>query len=639
MTSRLYDTARNAYWRVRGLPTPPLVLLGHTRSITSVAFLPDGKQVISGSEDSSVRAWRVEDGREVATVISKRGSVLAVAVSGDGRWIATGGSGKTIMIWNAITQETVVELEGHLDRVLSLAFSPDSGKIVSGSDDGTVIVWDTTTSERLAGPLKGHANWVDSVSFSPNGDQIASCDYCDIRIWNSHSGELVISPIQVDSALSLAWTPNGQQLVAGSVLGSIKEFDTSTGSLLAEWNGHDSIVYSIAVSPNGKFIASGSRDATVRLWDTTTRRQICPALHHDSHVLSVAISPDSSHLVSGGRDQQTRIWSLQGITPPSVIVNTPVTCDDTPLDIYQANFDSKQVSYPPPQEAQGSPSLKDKSTAEKEDSDTLDATLERRLSRSSSPRNFLDRPAVVPVGAADDTSDPMYGSFFEDDLSDTPLPVDEPPKKRFAKLRNKFTRKRKDRGVETQPQPDRQQVVTGAEAERPIYPRPAMTSPRELTPKDEGEQKGSDPTLAGDADGASTPKPQLAAYTKHQVRNRFDRIRQAIMRRRDGSTAQARDCVEVTPVAYGKLTERMVRKPYLRKRWKGKLKSEQPEVQANSQAGLSTVATTSPQQDHDSDSSHSNDTVVPTNEDVEASLWRVLFYLLCYRSRDPYIND
>ncbi|KAF9222776.1 hypothetical protein BS17DRAFT_782573 [Gyrodon lividus] len=108
------------------------------------------------------------------------------------------------------------------------------------------------------------------------------------------------------------------------------------------------------------------------------------------------------------------------------------------------------------------------------------------------------------------------------------------------------------------------------------------------------------------------------------------------MGRRNRSTAQARDRLEVTPVAYGKLTERVVRKPYQRKRWKGKLKQEQ-EV-ANSRAGSSKVATASQEKDHHSESSHSDDTVVPTNEDVEASLCRVLFYLLCYCG-DPYIHD
>ncbi|KAF9219415.1 WD40 repeat-like protein [Gyrodon lividus] len=303
MALRLYDTARNTYRRIRGLPLPPLVLRDHTDWINSVAFLPDGKQVISCSADNSIRAWRVEDGRQMGTVMEEGGPVCAVAVSGDGRWIASGGQQKNITIWDAATHEKVVEWGGHSDWVRSLAFSPDSARLVSGSDDETVIVWSTTTGERLAGPLKRHSDWVYSVQFSSNGDAIAICDGTKIRIWNSHSGELVIPPIETNAS-SLAWTPDDQRLIAGCWNGSIKCFDPSTGSLLAEWKGHTDVVYSIAVSHNGKFIASGSWDNTVRLWDATSFTQIGPVLQHNDCVLSVAISPDGNHLVSGGDDKK-----------------------------------------------------------------------------------------------------------------------------------------------------------------------------------------------------------------------------------------------------------------------------------------------------------------------------------------------
>ncbi|KIJ05917.1 hypothetical protein PAXINDRAFT_92768, partial [Paxillus involutus ATCC 200175] len=260
---------------MRGLPLAPLVLAGHTGTIRSVAFLLDGKQVISGSEDMNVQAWKVEGGDEVGTVMEGEGVVVEVAASGDGKWIATAGAEKIITIWNATTHEKVAQLEGHSDPglVCSLGFSPDSARLVSGSADGTVIIWSTTTSERLAGPLKGHTSKVDCVECSPNGEEIASCDGQDLRIWHSHTGKALLLPIPV-KARSLGWTSNGQQLIAGCDNGYIKFFDPSTGSQLAQWKGHNGIVHSISISSNGKFFASGSQDKTVRLWDTTTRQQI-----------------------------------------------------------------------------------------------------------------------------------------------------------------------------------------------------------------------------------------------------------------------------------------------------------------------------------------------------------------------------
>ncbi|KIJ06980.1 hypothetical protein PAXINDRAFT_60528, partial [Paxillus involutus ATCC 200175] len=122
------------------------------------------------------------------------------------------------------------------------------------------------------------------------------------------SGKPAIPPIQVN-ARSLVWSPDGRQLIAGCQWEcSLKFFDPSTGSLLAEWKGHTDVVHSVAVSRDGKFIASAPAGKTIRLWDTTTQQPIGLALEHDSYVFSVAISPDGNHLASGGDDQKVRIW-------------------------------------------------------------------------------------------------------------------------------------------------------------------------------------------------------------------------------------------------------------------------------------------------------------------------------------------
>ncbi|KAF8842624.1 WD40 repeat-like protein [Paxillus ammoniavirescens] len=309
-------------------PKPPLKLRGQTNPIWSIAFLPDGKEVISGSWDGNIRRWRVEDGCELGKEIRENGVVYAVAASSDGLFIATGGKAKNIAIWDATTYEKVIELEGHSagNFTRSLEFSPDSARLVSGSTDKTVIVWSTGTGQQLSAPLKGHTNSVWEAHFSPNGDKIASCDGCDIRIWDSHSGDLVIQPITV-KALSLAWTPDGQQLIAGCTEGSIKRFYSPTGFLLADWQAHASLVHSISVSPNGKFLASASPDKTVRLWAMTTSTQIGPPLQCPDRVYSVAISPDGTHLARGGRDSQARIWRLEGMVSQSLLNGMPSTSD------------------------------------------------------------------------------------------------------------------------------------------------------------------------------------------------------------------------------------------------------------------------------------------------------------------------
>ncbi|KAF8835789.1 WD40 repeat-like protein [Paxillus ammoniavirescens] len=149
-----------------------------------------------------------------------------------------------------------------------------------------------------------------------------------MRIWNSYSGDLVIRRIKVP-AVSLVWTPDGQELITGCGEGFIRRFSSSTGSLRADWKPHTELVHSITISPNGKFIASASYDKTVRLWDLMASNSIGPALECDGEVYSVAISPSGSHLASGGHDNKVRIWSLKGMIPSSLLKNTPTTSNVT----------------------------------------------------------------------------------------------------------------------------------------------------------------------------------------------------------------------------------------------------------------------------------------------------------------------
>jgi WD40 repeat protein len=101
--------------------------------------------------------------------------VLSVAFSRDGRHIVSGSGDQTIRVWNARTGETVAgPFTGHTDSVRSVEFSPDGRHIVPGSDDRTIRVWNAMRGETAAGPFTGHTDWVRSVAFSPDGQHIVS---------------------------------------------------------------------------------------------------------------------------------------------------------------------------------------------------------------------------------------------------------------------------------------------------------------------------------------------------------------------------------------------------------------------------------------------------------------------------------
>ncbi|KAG4428260.1 hypothetical protein IFR05_016256 [Cadophora sp. M221] len=230
-------------------------LEGHTDGVTSVVFSPDGKQVVSGSRDQTVRLWDAATGKRLQTLEGHADGVTSVAFSPDGKQVVSGSRDQTVRLWDAATGKRLQTLEGHTDHVTSVAFSPDGKQVVSGSHDQTVRLWDAATGKRLQ-TLEGHTSHVTSVAFSPDGKQVVSGSWDQtVRLW-----------------------------------------DAATGKRLQTLEGHTSGVSSVAFSPDGKQVVSGSWDQTVRLWDAATGKRLQTLEGHTSHLTSVAFSPDGKLL-------------------------------------------------------------------------------------------------------------------------------------------------------------------------------------------------------------------------------------------------------------------------------------------------------------------------------------------------------
>jgi WD40 repeat protein len=142
-----------------------------------------------------------------------------------------------------------------------------------------------------------------------------------VRVWRVDNGEELLQiKAHRDWVQSVAWFPDGQQLVSASDDEEINFWDAYTGREVGRpCKGHTEAICSLAISSDGSFIATASFDKTVRLWSTTTRQQIGQALVHSKWVQCVAISPDSTLLAtctSGKDDHNFYLWSAEDILEP-----------------------------------------------------------------------------------------------------------------------------------------------------------------------------------------------------------------------------------------------------------------------------------------------------------------------------------
>ncbi|MFM9963051.1 MAG: protein kinase domain-containing protein [Planctomycetaceae bacterium] len=289
-----------------------LTLNGHSEPVMSVSFSPDGKRIVSGSHDKTLKVWDAQTGELVLTLNGHSKFVFCVSFSPDGKRIVSGSLDKTLKVWDAQTGESLLTLNGHSDWVRSVSFSPDGKRIVSDSMNGTLKVWNAQTGEPVL-TLNGHEEGVTYVSFSPDGKRIVSGSLdATLMVWDVQTGEPVLTLNgHSGSVMSVSFSPDGKRIVSGSRDNTLKVWDAQTGEPVLTLKGHSNAVESVSFSPDGKRIVSGSGDATLKVWDAQTGEPLLTLNGHSGGVSSVSFSPDGKRIVSGSVDNTLKVWNAQ----------------------------------------------------------------------------------------------------------------------------------------------------------------------------------------------------------------------------------------------------------------------------------------------------------------------------------------
>lgn len=171
-------------------------LEGHTAAVNGVAFSADAAQVVTGSDDKTVRIWQLDNG-QVVRQFETPSPIKSLCLSGDGKQIVTGHEDAKIRVWNVAAGEAgkpemvVKEIAGHGGPVTALCqMLPVGPQVVSGSTDGTVRVWDINTGGALK--TMGHGAPVTSVTCRPDGKSIASGSANNsAKLWKVENQQMV----------------------------------------------------------------------------------------------------------------------------------------------------------------------------------------------------------------------------------------------------------------------------------------------------------------------------------------------------------------------------------------------------------------------------------------------------------------
>ena len=311
-----------------------IATLGHTGSVYSVAFSPDGGTLAAGTSAGGVKLWDVTMRTNIAT-LPHTGNLNSVAFSSDGTTLASGSRDGEVKLWD-VTMRTNIATLRHPDRVTSVAFSPDGTTLAYGLHDRTVKLWDITTQTNIA--TLEHNDWVWSVAFSPDGTTLASGVGGDwegaVKLWDVTT-RTDIATLEEDGyvpwVLSVAFSPDGAILASGTGNGErwVKLWDVSTRRNIAFFE-HRFSVTSVSFSPDGTILAAGERDGTVKLRDVATYAQIA-ILPHTSEVWSVSFSPDGATLASATAAGTIELWDMTMLMDVRVELATEIDIPDSNL--------------------------------------------------------------------------------------------------------------------------------------------------------------------------------------------------------------------------------------------------------------------------------------------------------------------
>ncbi len=312
------DTVR--LWPIEGAG-PARVFSGHQQHIKALTFDATGELVAAACEDGLVLVWSLDGTEQFRFDMKTKGRFPRVAfvppTDASGRWLAVSGYESRVRL---------LSLDGRGERALAaeteqvggqntagLAVSSDGRWLAAGTINGPMRLWDLQTGDMRT--LDGEPDRWSRVAFSPEGDRLVAGGLASfVRVWSTSETKPVVRLHgHRERITDLRFFADGRHLLSASWDGTVRIWTQFEPEATADetLRGHADWVTSVAVTPNGSRILSGSADGTVRVWEVSLPNQH-RLVGHSVGVHGLAfVGPDGQKLVSGGHDNTVRVWDLK----------------------------------------------------------------------------------------------------------------------------------------------------------------------------------------------------------------------------------------------------------------------------------------------------------------------------------------